>query len=149
MNPGNTPGDEFDQLAELYMSVAKTIDRLREANATEIDDKKDAELVGLARAMRDRADEYNTQAARVKLAAVKPALADLAKVKADVDKQLKVVRRVEQIAGIAQAAISLAAAVASGNLSSVGSALKDLAKVTVPIVSKAGAGGGGDGDSDA
>ena len=145
MNPGNKPGDEFDQLAELYMGVAQTIDRFREVHATEIDDAQDQKLIGMARSLRDRAGDLNDAAARAKLAAVKPALADLGKVTESVKKQLKVVQRIEQIVGIAQAGITLATAVASGNLSSVGSALAGLGKVVAPMVSQAGAGDGGGG----
>lgn len=141
MNPSETPANLQDQIADLFYSSAKALDRLREALAAVITDAEDEQMVEFARQLRHYGDEFNTEAALQRLAAVQGALADLAKVTGQVKQQLKNVLLVQHVIGIAEALVGLGKAIATGNLSGVGSALGDVAKAVGPLVAKAGAGG--------
>ena len=141
MNPSETPANLQDQIADLFYSSAKALDRLREALAAGITDAEDEQMVEFARQLRHYGDEFNAEAARERLAAVQGALADLAKVTAQVKQQLKTVLLVQHVICIAEALIGLGEAIATGSLSGVGSALGNVAKAVGPLVEKAGAGG--------
>jgi hypothetical protein len=142
MNPSDTPANLKDQIADLFFSTSKTLDRYRETHDTEINDAQAAQLVNLARQLRHLGDEYNVEAARDRVAAVQGALADLGTVTAKLKQQLKTVLLVRNIISVAEAAIALGAAISTGSLSGVGSALGRLAKAAGPLVETARAGGG-------
>ena len=148
MNPGDDRAATFDQLADLYLNTARTIDRFRETHEMDITDAEEQRLLTLARNLSDRGSEYNDNAARARLAAVQPALAQLGTVAANVKQQLKTVDKIQRIFAIAGALTELGEAIATGNLGAVGSALGDVGKSLTPLAEKAGASGGAGTDSD-
>jgi len=142
MNPSDKTAGLQDQIADLFFSASRDLDRYLEVHSTEITDAEADQLTEFSQQLRHFGDEFNVEAARVRFAAVQGALADLGNVTANAKQQLQTVIRVQQVISIAEAAIGLAKAISTGSLSGVGSALDSLAKAVAPFVEKAGAGGG-------
>lgn len=136
-------GTQADQLAKSFADVASSLVQFREANSAKLSDTQFASLGNLAQKLEDLSDQENVTALAATLANVRnDAAAILASTK-DAQQAVKTIKDIQNVIAIGGAVLTLAGAVAAGNVATIATSAQSLVQAVAAADGGGGAGGGG------
>lgn len=158
MSDGITPAiqDQAEQLADGFLQLSMTLDQIRATDSSLSD--ADAQTLGtIARQLDELSDQLNAAAIVGILQSIQPNINNIIQTTKDAQNAIKTIGKIQKIVSIGGAALTLAAAIVSGNPATVLSAAAGVVKaiggsgapatggagaVTNPSTGGAGPGGG-------
>jgi hypothetical protein len=138
MAPNDT-ADQARQLAQLFLQLSMGVDQYRAAHP-ELDPDQRRQLADIAERLDDFSEQFSAQESAALLAGIQGNLANIVKATKDAQQAVKTIAKIERVIAITAAAVTLGAAIASGNPSTIASAASGL--IDAIAGQKSGSGGG-------
>jgi hypothetical protein len=120
------PEREAEQMAQIFFSLSQAVDRFRLTHWAELSEQKRADLKEQAQALDVRAHGFTAQAIGAFLSRIQPQLRAIRQAGEDAKHALDRLQAVAKGIAIVDAAVAVAADIASGNVESIGTSVEGL-----------------------